>query len=150
MRKPLHYELDEIIMPPENEKMTRRKTVQRDAIRKVFLSKNRAIKVEEILEEGRGLVESLNQATVYRNLKYLLESGWIRTVHHPELGNLYEMAQKEHHHHFHCRSCERVFDLPGCALNETKSTPPGFVAERHEVFLFGVCSSCRGPDAGSP
>lgn len=128
----------------------KRKTVQKDAIREVFLKKNRPLKVEEILEAGRGLVESLNQATVYRNLKQLVESGWIKAVHHPDLGTLYERTEKEHHHHFHCRSCDRVFDLPGCALNERKFTPPGFVAERHEVFLFGVCSSCRDLAPGSP
>jgi Fur family transcriptional regulator, ferric uptake regulator len=121
----------------------KRKTVQRDAIQEVFLRKNRPLRVEEILEFGRSAVESLNQATVYRNLKLLVESGWLRAIHHPEAGTLYERAEKEHHHHFHCRSCDRVFELPGCALNERKSTPPGFIAEGHEVFLFGLCSSCR-------
>lgn len=121
----------------------KRKTVQRDAIQEVFLRKNRPLRVEEILEFGRSAVESLNQATVYRNLKLLVESGWLRAIHHPEAGTLYERAEKEHHHHFHCRSCDRLFELPGCALNEKKSTPPGFIAEGHEVFLFGLCSSCR-------
>ena len=121
----------------------KRKTVQRDAIQEVFLKKSRPLRVEEILEIGRSMVESLNQATVYRNLKRLVESGWLRAIHHPDAGTLYERAQKEHNHHFHCRSCDRLFELPGCALNEGQSTPPGFVAEGHEVYLFGVCSSCR-------
>jgi Fur family transcriptional regulator, ferric uptake regulator len=121
----------------------RRKTVQRDAIQEVFLKENRPLRVEEIMQIGRITVESLNQATVYRNLKLLLEKGWLRAIHHPEAGTLYERAEKVHHHHFHCRSCDRLFELPGCALNERRSTPPGFVAEGHEVFLFGLCSSCR-------
>ncbi|MBN2031854.1 MAG: transcriptional repressor [Deltaproteobacteria bacterium] len=121
----------------------KRKTVQRDAIQGVFLKKNRPLKVDEILEIGRSMVESLNQATVYRNLKLLVESGWLRTIHHPYAGTLYERAEKAHHYHFHCRSCDRIFELPGCALDKRQSTPPGFLAEGHEVFLFGVCSSCR-------
>jgi Fur family transcriptional regulator, ferric uptake regulator len=121
----------------------KRKTVQRGAIQDVFLKENRPLKVEEILEIGRNIVESLNQATVYRNLKLLVESGWLKAIHHPDAGTVYERSEKEHHHHFHCRSCDRLFELPGCALNERQSTPPGFVAEGHEVFLFGVCSCCR-------
>jgi Fur family ferric uptake transcriptional regulator len=121
----------------------KRSTVQRDAIQKVFVQKNRPLRVEEILQIGRAAVESLNQATVYRNVKLLVEEGWLRIIYHPELGTLYERAEKGHHHHFHCRSCDRLFEISGCALNERKSTPPGFVAEGHEVFLFGTCSSCR-------
>jgi Fur family ferric uptake transcriptional regulator len=120
----------------------KRSTVQRDAIQKVFVQKNRPLRVEEILQIGRATVESLNQATVYRNVKLLVEEGWLRIINHPELGALYEKAEKKHHHHFHCRSCDRLFEISGCALNERKSTPPGFVSEGHEVFLFGTCSSC--------
>jgi Fur family ferric uptake transcriptional regulator len=121
----------------------RRKTVQKDAIKEAFLLTCRPLRVNEILQIGRKKVESLNQATVYRNLKLLVEEGWLRVICHPEAGTFYERAEKEHHHHFHCRSCDRLFDLPGCALKENKSVPSGFVTERHEVFLFGVCPSCR-------
>lgn len=124
-----------------------RKTVQRDAIKEVFLQEDRPMGVEEILQVGRGSVESLNQATVYRNLKLLMEDGWLKAVFHPELGTLYERAEKGHHHHFHCRSCDRLFEVQGCALNEKKSTPPGFVTQGHEVFLFGLCSSCQKDEA---
>ena len=89
------------------------------------------------------MVETLNQATVYRNLKLLVERGWLRKINTPESGAWYERADKAHHHHFKCRSCDQLFELPGCALNEAKFTPPGFVTEGHEIFLFGICSSCR-------
>jgi Fur family ferric uptake transcriptional regulator len=122
----------------------KRKTTQRDAIQEVFRNEDRPLAVEEILQDGRRMVESLNQATVYRNLKILVEKGWLRTISIPGLGTLYERAGKGHHHHFQCRSCDRLYELPGCALKKEKSTPPGFVTEGHEVFLFGICSSCRG------
>ncbi len=127
----------------------RRKTTQRNAIQEVFLENNRPMGVEEILSTGRQIVESLDQSTVYRNLKLLLEKGWLRKIEHPGLGTLYEKAGKDHHHHFHCRSCNRVFELPGCALNEKESTPQGFVTESHEVFLFGICASCNRKNAES-
>ena len=119
-----------------------RKTAQKDAIKKAFLQKNRPLRVDDILRIGRKTVNSLNQATVYRNLKLLVESGWLRMVRHPDLGAFYERTGKEHHHHFHCHACNRLFDIPGCTLDDKQSIPPGFVTERHEVFLFGTCSSC--------
>jgi hypothetical protein len=35
-----------------------------------------------------------------------------------------------------------VYELPGCALSQ-EAAPPGFVTERHEVFLSGRCLSCE-------
>ena len=121
----------------------KRKTNQRNAIRKVFENDDRPLGIEEILEAGRQAVVSLNQATVYRNLKILVQNGWLKKINTPELGTLYEIAGKEHHHHFQCRSCDRMFEIEGCAFNDRKSTPPGFITESHEVFLFGICASCK-------
>lgn len=122
----------------------KRKTSQRAAIEQVFFRLDRPLGIEEILQAGRGIVGSLNQATVYRNLKRLVANGSVRQISHPTLGTLYERTDKGHHHHFHCHACNRVFELPGCALKEVAAAPDGFVVETHEVFLFGVCPSCAG------
>jgi Fur family transcriptional regulator, ferric uptake regulator len=122
----------------------KRNTSQRSAIKEVILGHDRPLTIEEILHAGRQMVGSLNQATVYRNLKRMVEIGWLKQISHPVLGALYERTGKAHHHHFHCHSCNRVYELPGCALNEGELAPDGFVIEDHEVFLFGVCPSCAG------
>lgn len=119
-----------------------RKTTQRTAIEQVFDREDGPLGIDEILRLGRSQVESLNQATVYRNLKLLLDKGWLAQINHPAMGVLYERAGKGHHHHFHCRDCNRVFELPGCTLNQQAAAPEGFVVEDHEIFLFGVCPSC--------
>lgn len=122
----------------------RRNTAQRMAIEKVFNQHERPLGVDEVLSYGRHLVDSLNQATVYRNLKILVDEGLLKRISHPSLGTLYERTGKAHHHLFHCRECNRVFELSGCALKEDGAAPGGFVLEGHEVFLFGVCPSCGG------
>ena len=122
----------------------KRKTVQRKAIEEVFKQHDRPLGVGEIFQFGNKLAESLNQATVYRNLKLLVDSGWLTQVAYPALGTLYERAGKGHHHHFHCRMCNQMLELPGCALKESEIAPHGFVVEEHEVFLSGVCPSCVG------
>ncbi|MEJ2108494.1 MAG: transcriptional repressor [Acidobacteriota bacterium] len=121
----------------------KRKTNQRNAIQNVFKRIDRPLSIHEILEEGRCTVETLNQATVYRNLKILVEDGWLKKISTPEKVTLYERSGKQHHHHFQCRSCDRLFEIDGCAFNEKSATPPGFITEGHEVYLYGICASCR-------
>lgn len=120
----------------------KRKTSQRTALEQVFLEEDNPLTIEQILESGRRSVESLNQATVYRTIKLLLEKGTIRQIYHPSLGALYERADKDHHHHFYCRVCRRVYDVPGCVLDKQQAAPAGYVVEDHEYFLTGVCSAC--------
>jgi Fur family ferric uptake transcriptional regulator len=126
----------------KEDEILRRNTTQRKAIEQVFRQNERPLGVDEVLKSGRKFVASLNQATVYRNLKILIDDGWLKRIFHPVLGSLYERTGKGHHHHFYCRGCKRAFDLPGCALKEEDAAPDGFVVEDHEIFLFGVCPTC--------
>lgn len=121
----------------------KRNTTQKKAIETVFKQHDRPLGVEEILAAGRKIVESLNQATIYRNLKILVDDGWLTRLAHPSLGVLYERTGKGHHHHFHCRQCNKAYDLPGCALKADETAPEGFLVEDHEIFLFGVCPYCH-------
>jgi len=120
----------------------KRQTNQRKAIVRVLDEAEQALSVEDVLERGRNLVASLNRATVYRNLRALTDGGMARRIVHPELGTLYEREGKPHHHHFHCRRCDRLFEVAGCALDVSGSAPAGFHTESHEVFLYGTCPAC--------
>ncbi len=122
----------------------KRQTAQRWAIEQVFTQHDRLLSILEILAYGNRIVPSLNQATVYRNIKQLVAAGQIKQVNHPGLGTLYERAHKSHHHHFHCNGCNRVMDLPGCVLKDGHIVPDGFILESHDVFLSGLCDQCAG------
>jgi Fur family transcriptional regulator, ferric uptake regulator len=120
----------------------KRNTTQRTAIEQVFRWHDRPLGVLEVLAYGREQVASLNQATVYRNLKDMVAAGHLKAINHPARGTLYERTGKAHHHHFHCHGCDRVFELPGCALKPKNVVPEGFVLEDHEIFLAGMCDQC--------
>ena len=121
-----------------------RKTPQRLAFLKAIEEEDRPLRVGEILDLGRADVPTLDQATVYRNLNRLVDEGAVLRINHPTLGALYERTGKKHHHHFYCRICDRLLELPGCALDEKRHRPTGFRIESHELFLYGVCSECAG------
>ncbi len=119
-----------------------RNTKQRDAIRQVFEEVPRPLGPNEVLEEGRRHVAGLGIATVYRTINTLLESGWLIPVELPGEPPRYERSGAEHHHHFRCRVCARVFEIHGCPGDLRELTPTGFQLERHEVTLYGQCERC--------
>lgn len=121
-----------------------RKTRQRSAIREVIAEVDRPLGPAEILAEAKGRVPGIGIATVYRNVKALLEEGWLREVELPGEPSRYEVAGKDHHHHFRCRGCDRVFDIHGCPGNLAAMTPQGFEVEAHEIVLYGRCDGCTG------
>ncbi|MGC4060253.1 MAG: transcriptional repressor [Aquabacterium sp.] len=103
----------------------------------------RPLSPQEILEASQASVPAMGIATVYRNVKALLDEGAIELVTLPGESPRHEAAYQGHHHHFQCTSCQRVFDVHGCPGNLKSMAPPGFKVERHEVTLYGRCPQCR-------
>ncbi len=121
-----------------------RSTRQRTAIRTVIDAAGRPLTPQEILDGARDHVSEIGMATVYRNLKLLLDEGTIQVVRLPGENPRYESMHPahDHHHHFHCRTCDRVFDVQGCPGSMENLAPNGFVVERHELTLYGTCADC--------
>lgn len=120
-----------------------RDTAQRRAIRAVFLEEDRPLAPEEVRTLAAQRARPLGIATIYRNLRTLLDEGWLVTVSVPDQPPRYERAGKPHHHHFVCDTCGRAFDLPGCALRPASLAPAGYLVTGHELTLRGLCADCR-------
>lgn len=118
-----------------------RVTKQKLAIEYVLKEANRPLTVEEIVVSAQKRVETINIATVYRNLKQLIDTGRVTKIVSSIAGTLYEMETEEHHHHFYCRKCHKSFDLAGCPV-KLDVLPEGFRAESHELFFSGLCPKC--------
>lgn len=119
-----------------------RRTEQKTAIRRAISAANRPLTPGEILEMAQQRVPNLGLATVYRNIKTLVDSGWLAAVDLPGEPSRYELAEHDHHHHFRCDACGRVYDVHGCDHVDEAGLPPGFVVRGHEVLLFGLCQEC--------
>lgn len=123
----------------------RRSTEQRRAIRDAVSDAGRPVRPEEVLEAAQREVPGLGIATVYRNLKAMLDAGFLRTVELPgDATRRYELAGLAHHHHFHCRRCDCVFDIDVCPGDLSRHAPAGFRVESHELLLHGICAGCAG------
>lgn len=119
-----------------------RETQQRRAIRTAIAEADRPLSPQEVLAAARNRSAGLGIATVYRALKAGLGEGWLARVDLPGEAPRYEATGKRHHHHFHCRACDRVFEVTGCPGDLRAMTPDGFSLEAHEVVLYGRCVHC--------
>jgi Fur family ferric uptake transcriptional regulator len=119
-----------------------RRTQQRAAIREALAEASGPLSPLEILGAAQDRVPRLGIATVYRNVRALIADGWLREVTLPGAPSRYEPADRRHHHHFHCRSCDRVFDLADCPGTLKGLAPRGFRAEGHDILLSGLCAGC--------
>jgi Fur family transcriptional regulator, ferric uptake regulator len=119
-----------------------RNTRQRRAIREVVERAGRPLSTDEILAAAQASLPALGRATVYRSIRALLDEGWLTAVDVPGRSSLYELAGKEHHHHFECSDCKRVYELDGCASEVRGELPAGFVTTGHDVTIYGVCAAC--------
>ena len=116
-------------------------TSQRTAIRDAFIEADRPLSPSEVLEGAQCHHPGVAQATVYRNIQSLVEEGWLMPVEVPGDFTRYEVAGKQHHHHFQCNQCKKLYELSGCLPFKPK-LPRGFRVTGHEFFFYGLCAKC--------
>jgi Fur family transcriptional regulator, ferric uptake regulator len=119
-----------------------RRTRQKDAIQTVLEDQDNPLTPAEIHALAGRMVSGIGMATVYRSLRTLVDEKKVVAVEIPGQPPRYERADKGHHHHFVCRSCDGVFELEKCASGIQKMAPDGFVVEDHEITLYGICGDC--------
>ena len=119
-----------------------RNTKQRDAIKDVFRCTDRPLSVPEVREFAARAAPGIGVATVYRNIKSLTDGGWLEVIEMPGDAPRYERAGTNHHHHFLCNSCERVYNIDGCPGGIETLLPRGFRMEKHDLLLTGLCATC--------
>jgi len=126
-----------------------RNTRQRAAIREVIGQAHRPLLPHEVQQAAQSRAPKISLATVYRNLKALVEEGVLRAVELPGENPRFEPASRPHHHHFQCLGCQRVFDVHACPGDLSRLAPQGFTVLDHELTLYGRCAECpavtRGP-----
>lgn len=126
----------------DGRRSTRQRTVVRELVGE-FESFKSAQELHHILR-GRG--ETIGLSTVYRNLQTLADDELVDTVRNEQGEILYRQCSPKHHHHLVCRSCGRVVEVTGPAVERWAASAAeehGFTDVSHTIEIFGECGDCR-------
>lgn len=119
-------------------------SLQRIAILDYLLSHATHPAVDEIYETLVKDIPTLSRTTVYNTLHLFAENGLATQMALDEQRVRFD-GNVSPHAHFHCRCCQKIFDLPlppempmaGEALSE------GLKVEQVEVNYRGLCAECQ-------
>ncbi len=115
-------------------------TIQRLAVLRFLEAKTSHPTAEEIHRALRGQYPTLSLATVYNTLETLKQAG---LVHELVVGKekRFDLA-RQLHHHFHCRVCGRIYDVPVQCPVAQKGWISGHRVEATQAVFSGVCAEC--------
>ncbi len=110
------------------------------------IEKNGHMSVEDIYEEIIKIHPSISLATIYKNIILMVEKSVLVEVPIASKKPKYELSKRDHIHLI-CTECGEVEDKP--CVGETDKVfhdltdSEGFVLNKRQVNLYGVCASCR-------
>ncbi len=122
-----------------------KKTAPRRMVLEVLLNAAQPQTADEIVSSiGKA---GPNRVTVYRILESIVEAGIVHNAFVAEGSQHFEMADKcsEHqcHPHFICTDCGRTSCMHDVSVSMATSAPVGFVIQRQQVRLQGLCPDCN-------
>jgi Fe2+ or Zn2+ uptake regulation protein len=119
-------------------------TEARIAILRVLMQAASPLRQDQIAEQ---LTErALNKVTVYRTLESLVAAGVVHRAFMHNRAWHFELADhctdKQCHPHFTCTSCGVTHCLTGISVPLARIPDRGFVINRQQVRLEGLCPAC--------
>lgn len=122
-------------------------TPQRRMILDTLLKQNDHLSSEDLYFYVRKRDKSIGQATVYRTLKLLTDSGLIESLDFADGVTRYEMTYgADHHDHLICEQCGKNIEILDPIIEdrqEALAKEHGFILLRHKMYLYGLCETCR-------
>jgi Fur family ferric uptake transcriptional regulator len=124
-----------------------RDTTQRGLILDAFLKREEHLSAEQLYDIVKKRDPSIGQATVYRVLKLISESGLAREVDFGDGLLRYEHSYNHpHHDHLICRGCGETVEVMDSVIEELQKRVAekfGYELTDHEMYLYGLCAACR-------
>ena len=115
---------------------------QRRAVANILENTNTHPTAEWVYGEMKKEFPSISLATVYRNLRYMVENGTAREILTSDSSRF--DANMEDHYHFICRKCGELTDIfPKIGQSELeKLSNEGYDIESYSLMIYGVCKKC--------
>lgn len=134
----------------EIENLVKKQGLKVTPARKILLqvlTKARApLSAEEILHKLTiNKLEVFDRATLFRNLKTLVQHDLLTSIDLGEGFLRYSLHHHEHHaHHIMCKKCKKIEEVDFCITKEIESflKKKGYTHIEHRMDFSGVCKKC--------
>ena len=126
--------------------MMKRNTIQRSLVFEAVNKLQSHATADEIYEKLVTEHPNVSRATVYRNLKLLSETGYIRKIEIPGGADRFDHMCHDHCH-VKCEKCGRVFDVDMeyiTGIEKNIKDDRGFKFTGYDILFRGVCPDCQG------
>lgn len=123
----------------------KRQSRQREVVLEAVRSTMDHPTADWVFRQARRRLPRISLATVYRNLKQLVEEGSIREIHSGGQTARFD-CNTGRHYHIRCLGCGRVSDLPmsvDARLEQAASRATNYRILGHQVEVHGLCPLCQ-------
>ena len=143
----MHYKEEKEIFEDYIRRKNLKISNQRMQVLEVFLGEERHLTADELYRIVKKRFPSIGQATVYRTLKLLCESGICTELRLEDGSVRYEhLYGHRHHDHLICTKCGKfteVMDPEIERLQEKLAKKEGFLLKSHRLQMYGICKDCQ-------
>jgi Fe2+ or Zn2+ uptake regulation protein len=126
-------------------------TPQRFAVLDYLMRSSTHPTAEQVRADLNRRFPRASRATVYNTLNALRDAGLIHEIYMDDAVARYD-ANIDPHHHFVCRKCGRLEDVPVSTVDALSiaGLEPGHTVETYQIVMRGICARCNGRPARSP
>ena len=138
-------EIDQILAESELKKTTFRRELL-EAFRAAKAPLSAAQIFAALLKNKKLKGAKFDRATLFRNLKMLVEKNVLNTTEFGTGAAFYCLNnERQHHHHVFCIRCESTKPLAVCAVRPMvdQAERLGFKVLNHRMELLGLCPACH-------
>lgn len=123
-----------------------RLTDTRKAIIAYLIASHDHPSAERIYQDLLLAYPSMSLATVYNNLKVLVDEGFVSELKLPQDNTSHYDFLGHQHPHVICQDCGKIVDVMGTALPDLKTAiqaETGFQVTKTQTMIYGICPNCQ-------